>query len=99
MKGNPIESGGSLASKPTWSNTSGFSTTSAFFRERWHRTIATTRDEPDGPVEIQHGAAGRPCRERIPAAENGPRPQSGDGGPESGHAGGHAARGLVASRE
>ena len=32
MKGNPASPGGSLASKPTWSNTAGCSTTSAFLR-------------------------------------------------------------------
>ncbi len=31
MKGNPTLLGGSLMSKPTWSNTSRCSTTSAFF--------------------------------------------------------------------
>ncbi len=31
MKGNPGESGGPLPSMPTWSNASGYSTTSAFF--------------------------------------------------------------------
>ncbi len=31
MKGNPALPGGSLTSKPTWSNTSGCSATSAFF--------------------------------------------------------------------
>ena len=31
MKGNPAGLGGSLTSKPTWSNTYGCSTTSAFF--------------------------------------------------------------------
>jgi uncharacterized protein YbcI len=31
MKGNPAVPGGSLKSKPTWSNTSGCSTTSVFF--------------------------------------------------------------------
>src|SRR5690242_7054572 len=31
MKGNPVVPGGSLTSKPTWSHTSGCSTTSAFF--------------------------------------------------------------------
>ena len=31
MKGNPAMPGGWLASKPTWSNTSGCSATSAFF--------------------------------------------------------------------
>ncbi len=32
MKSNPAVPGGSLTSKPTWSNTSGCSTTSVFFR-------------------------------------------------------------------
>ncbi len=32
MKSNPAVPGGSSKSKPTWSNTSGCSTTSAFFR-------------------------------------------------------------------
>jgi len=31
MKSNPERPGGSLTSKPTWSNTSGCATTSAFF--------------------------------------------------------------------
>ena len=31
MKSNPAVPGGSLASRPTWSNTSGCSATSAFF--------------------------------------------------------------------
>jgi hypothetical protein len=31
MKGNPAGPGGSLTSKPTWSNTSGCSATSAFY--------------------------------------------------------------------
>jgi hypothetical protein len=31
MKGNPAVPGGSLMSKPTWWNTPGCSTTSAFF--------------------------------------------------------------------
>ena len=31
MKGNPALPGGSLTSKPMWSNTSGCSATSAFF--------------------------------------------------------------------
>jgi hypothetical protein len=31
MKGNPAALGGLLTSKPTWSNSSGYSTTSAFF--------------------------------------------------------------------
>lgn len=31
MKGNPAVPGGPLTSKPTWSNTSGCCTTSAFF--------------------------------------------------------------------
>src|SRR5688572_14485778 len=33
MKGNPDVPGGPLTSKPTWSNTSGCSATSAFFRQ------------------------------------------------------------------
>ncbi len=37
MKGSPASPGGSLASKPTWSDTSGCSTTSAF--------LSTTEDE------------------------------------------------------
>ena len=44
MKGNPAVPGGPLTSKPTWSNTSGCSTTSAFFRSRWRGTVATDRE-------------------------------------------------------
>jgi len=41
MKGNPGVPGGSLKIKPTWSNTSGCSTTSAF---SWRRgAVKTTR--------------------------------------------------------
>ena len=40
MKGTPRQLDGPLTSKPTWSNTSGCSTTSAFFCFRCYRTAA-----------------------------------------------------------
>ena len=43
--------------------------------------------------------ADRPGGQRFRAAADGPRAQVGDRGPERGHAGDHAARGLVAGRE
>ena len=47
MKGNPAGPGGSLASKPTWSNTSGCSATPAFlFRLQLRRAVAGTRETP-----------------------------------------------------
>src|SRR5579871_1746510 len=46
MKGIPAVPGGRLTSKPTWSNRSGCSTTSAFFRLRQHGAVASRRDEP-----------------------------------------------------
>lgn len=39
MKNNPAVPGGSLTSKPTWSNTSGCSATSAFFVLRRFTTV------------------------------------------------------------
>ena len=41
MKGNPAVPGGPLTSKPTWSNTSGCSATSAFF-------VSVVRSQPAG---------------------------------------------------
>ncbi len=48
MKGNPDRPGGSLKSKPTWSNTCGCSTTSAFFFGSWiqHTTRALVVEQP-----------------------------------------------------
>ena len=62
MKGNPAVPGGLSTSKPTWSNTSGCSTTSAFLF-RWRGTMATTKDEPNGQVQFDHGATDRPKRQ------------------------------------
>ena len=42
MKGNPAVPGGPLTSKPTWWNTSGYSTTSAFFALSFLNTPLTT---------------------------------------------------------
>jgi hypothetical protein len=48
MKSNPDRPGGSLESKPTWSNTCGCSTTSAFFFGSWiqHTTRALEVEQP-----------------------------------------------------
>ena len=64
MKGNPAVPGGSLTSKPTWSNTPECLTTSAFFRLRWRGTVASTRDGPDGQVQLDHGPTGVSGRKR-----------------------------------
>ena len=47
MKSNPAMPGGSLKSKPTWSNTCRYSTTSAFFSLAVGREIAN----PNGHAE------------------------------------------------
>ena len=41
MKGNPAMLGGSLTSKPTWSHTSGCSTTSAFLVQKSQKGVLT----------------------------------------------------------
>ena len=58
MKGNPAVPGGPSTSKPTWSHTSGCSTTSAFFR--------------GGTVRSQ--SAGCSGRDQDSKRRNGPRP-------------------------
>lgn len=62
MKGNPPAAGGPFESKPTWSNTSGCSATSAFFVCGGMECAVVTRDEPmDQPAstkthQISHAA-------------------------------------------
>ena len=46
MKGDPAVPGGSLTSKPTWSNTSGCSATSAFF------VVLLLHDPPESAFSV-----------------------------------------------
>jgi uncharacterized protein YbcI len=51
MKGTPVLSGGSLTSKPAWSNASGCSTMPVFFW-RWQPMAKFTKDEPMGKSNL-----------------------------------------------
>src|SRR5262249_50782793 len=46
MKGNPARPGGLSTSKPTWWDTAGCPTTSAFFRLRWRAAVQATGTKP-----------------------------------------------------
>jgi hypothetical protein len=52
MKGNPAVPGGSLTSKPTWLNTSGYSATSVFFALGGTLVAATSRAPVQGQVQM-----------------------------------------------
>ena len=59
MKSNPAVPGGSLVSKPTWSNTSGFFATSAFL---WFRFSVSRRDVVS--VAVRVGLTACQCRRK-----------------------------------
>src|SRR5258708_4860987 len=99
MKGNPAVPEGSLTSKPTWWNTFGCPTTSAFFSLALARDGRDHEGGTDEQVRPNHGAADRASCHRLRATEDGPRTPVGGGGGGRGHAGDHAARGAVARRE
>src|ERR1035438_6021787 len=96
MKSSPALPGGSLMSKPTWSNTFGCSATSAFFVLGDVKLSSTRRKKRHEKARSNHDAAGRTGGQRLPTASDWLRTQSRDRGPKRGHGGRYATRGAVA---
>jgi hypothetical protein len=74
MKGSPARPGGSLASKPTWSNTGRCSTTSAFLF--WRRAPLATRQAlspGEDSLAVLEGSA-NPRRQELRGCFNRLRP-------------------------